>query len=183
MTVSLTRNGNPIGEGFVSISDLVPNPEAAIFREIQSGGNPDIQLLINNSAKVNFQQDCDGWTPLHCAVFQGREEVVQRLYEHGVNLDTQTKKEEFTPIHLAVFLHGKDIGFDMVDCTQEGFDYMLCPGIHFGQARDLSRVLQRLITLGANLDIKDNKERTPLQLAQELNHEKLVSSLNDSLTR
>ena len=56
--------------------------------------------LIEQGANVDENDNCLGITPLHCAVHQGQEEMVELLLEHKANINATCKKGN-SALHMA----------------------------------------------------------------------------------
>jgi hypothetical protein len=59
-----------------------------------------VELLINNGADVNSVKN-DGWTPLHTAIFDGRETMAKLLIDNGANPFARTKLQNKSPVDFA----------------------------------------------------------------------------------
>jgi ankyrin repeat protein len=56
--------------------------------------------LLEQGAKINDQENALGVTPLHCAVYQGNDEMVEFLLENGANGNATTTDGQ-TALHIA----------------------------------------------------------------------------------
>lgn len=56
--------------------------------------------LLEQGAKINDQENALGVTPLHCAVYQGNDEMVEFLLENGANGNATTADGQ-TALHIA----------------------------------------------------------------------------------
>lgn len=59
-----------------------------------------VGLLLQAGADKEKVTRSDGWTPLHCAAWNGRSDVVRLLLEAGAQKDARTKAE-LSPLDLA----------------------------------------------------------------------------------
>ena len=51
----------------------------------------EVLAALDNGADVNVHELADGWTPLHTAVFNDCDELVELLLLHGANVDAAAK--------------------------------------------------------------------------------------------
>lgn len=56
--------------------------------------------LLEQGANINEQENALGVSPLHCAVYQGNDEMVELLLEKGANSNATTADGQ-TPLHIA----------------------------------------------------------------------------------
>jgi ankyrin repeat protein len=64
-------------------------------------------MLVANGADIDARTN-DGWTPLHVAANEGREEPVQFLLENKADINAKTSRG-WTPLHLALKRNKKQI--------------------------------------------------------------------------
>ncbi|KAJ5703940.1 hypothetical protein N7493_011078 [Penicillium malachiteum] len=84
----------------------------ALHIAAQMGFAPVVEALANKhlvnmegSNELEAQDELIGWTPLHCAVDNGNQDIVERLVRHGANVDATDIRVGWTPLHLAA-IHG-----------------------------------------------------------------------------
>jgi ankyrin repeat protein len=119
--------------------------------------------------------DDDGAHPIHTAIEHADLETVERLLEHGVNIDVKVRPsrpgrgfEGFTPLHLAVFL-GHDEMVDLLaargaNLNEESAE-QTAP-IHTAANKGQMAVLQKLIELGVDPQVKASwDDMTPFDFA------------------
>lgn len=142
-----------------SSSGRVPLHFAAVF-----GYGGIIQILLDNGADVNVQDEVLGWTPLHEAVFNYRDSVpysyqpdryqitMDLLLQHGANVNIRDKKGS-TPLHHAVY-------------------YLK------GQA-----LIKVLLAHGADLATRDNEGRTPVDIAASVRCPEILELLQKLVSK
>jgi ankyrin repeat protein len=96
------------------------------------------EYLISHGAEVNVR-DMYGYTPLHWAAMFANPKSIKLLLEHGVTIDAKDKKGN-TALHYAV---------------------QCCCDSKCGH----NEVINILLSYGANVDIKNNDNDTPEQVA------------------
>ncbi|ELW70899.1 2-5A-dependent ribonuclease [Tupaia chinensis] len=86
-----------------------------------------VQQLLERGTDVNFQEEEGGWTPLHNAVQQNREDIVELLLDHGADPHLR-KKNGATPFIIAGIVGNVQLlrlflskGADVNECDFNGF--------------------------------------------------------------
>ncbi len=90
----------------------VPKLDGMLFRKIKAKKYEDAIELINYGANVN-EQDAQGRTPLHWAVFHDNLPLVRQLLLAGADTSLMTGVELQTPVFYAVKYASKEI-FDLL---------------------------------------------------------------------
>ena len=84
--------------------------ETPLFAAIR-WNNPMVRVLLDNGAMVNIKAPCFG-TPLHCAIYEAKPEIVRNLIDCGADVNTVTEvsntistvginsKCELSPLHM-----------------------------------------------------------------------------------
>lgn len=111
----------------------MPEPGKEIIQAAKKGDPVKINQLLAADAELTDARDTDGWTPLHCAIWKGHQEVVAVLLSAGADVNAQNNNDHWgtTPLHAAA---------------------------HANQAA----IAQMLIDKGANLNALDMNGKTPL---------------------
>ena len=156
----------------------------ALFEAAESGRLPIVQILVEKGAKVDLRGR-SGITPLAAAAYMGSEPIVEFLMQKGAdpNAADDTKKTAiiyaagrgFSGIARLLLDHGVDVnaryGNDLT-ALMWAAGYSDEAGVD-----DVAKLMALLIERGARLDDQDNRGRTPLMIAAELNHEGAVDIL------
>lgn len=149
------------------------------------GGSVKLLRSFLHTAALSKELDAvdnKGRTPLHHACEKGQDEAAVFLMTKGARIDVQDN-EGFTPLHRAVenyympeFLDGfeKALGAraDWNLAAKNG-ETLLHTAVRNGQ----QPVLERLVTLGADILKKDGEGRTPLLAAVIASHDGMVEYL------
>ena len=96
------------------------------------------RLLLERGVDVNMR-DNDHDSPLHCASYNGKLEIVRELLNHGANASAKNKRDE-VPLHQVL------------------------QGEYESQA-DGMRIAQLLLDRGVDVNARDKNGATPLHLA------------------
>jgi ankyrin repeat protein len=124
-----------------------------------------VKELVQAGADVNFQTK-EGIAPLFTAICEGYEEIVDILLEAGAN-----------PNLIGVvgmscsFLDGTRSFLSFNEYSQ--FTTPLTLAIFTGQ----TKIVEKLLRLGADVTIKDKKNRLPIDIAIQEGHTKIIELL------
>ncbi|MBR2723084.1 MAG: protein kinase [Lentisphaeria bacterium] len=120
----------------------VPKLDGMLFRKIKAKKYNDAIELINYGANVN-EQDAQGRTPLHWAIFHDNLPLVRQLLLAGADTSLMTRVELQTPIFYAVKYASKEI-FDLlkaVGADEEFTDVNNCKAKHYAYFSDFRNAL------------------------------------------
>lgn len=111
------------------------------------------QLVKQNKdyARNVFMHPVDGWTPFHAFVLRGARKMVKLCLKAGVDVNSAMGSPEGLPGG--------------------------CAALHLAAHRGDVSVINILISNGAELDLKDNLERTPVIYASRANNTLAVKTL------
>ena len=113
-----------------------------LFRAVLSGHAPTALVLLQHAANPNLKSRDQGWTPLIAAVWMEHGEVVQALLEYPAgNIDLEVRIETSGKTALMVAVDKK-----------------------------LARIVQILISKGANVSARDNNGDSPISHARRNNY-------------
>jgi ankyrin repeat protein len=119
-----------------------------------------IKLKDDNISLINKlikEEDEGGSTPLHWAAYSNAEDVLMYL----INLDIfQNEKEKQDYINKT---------------DNQGYT-----PLHLSVSSKSRRIVMKLLQSGANADIKDNKKRTPLNLAESKGYKEIIDILKNN---
>jgi ankyrin repeat protein len=139
-----------------------------------------LDLFIKAAADVNFK-NAMGDTPLIASIIWKSPEMMRMLIEAGADPNSSNLKMR-SPLHAAIIREDielteylLDVGVKIDARTMNG-DTPLLTAIKFDPVY-LAKNINRLIDLGANVNLTDNEKKSPLYLAAELNNPALIQRL------
>ncbi|KAH9034375.1 hypothetical protein EDB83DRAFT_1781084 [Lactarius deliciosus] len=147
---------------------------AAVYKRYLDVAN----LLHKHGAIVDVRGD-DGRTPLYAASCHGRVDIMQWLLNHGA--DPHFGRDDgYIPLHMAVqsneieavqvlLEHNADVSMRS--------DYLRLTPLHRASSKGLLEVARLLLSYGANVNEKDEKSRTPFQVATDMGHHEITKLL------
>jgi ankyrin repeat protein len=125
------------------------------------------RMLLNMGANPN-EVGPDGTTPLHQAALHSDPAMVALLLSKGASVDVRSK-DGALPIHDAALGKSAEVvrflaakGASIASVTQ---DEMAQTPLHMAASFGRLEVIKALLDLGASIDVKDAKGRTPLDVA------------------
>ncbi|SVA88841.1 uncharacterized protein METZ01_LOCUS141695, partial [marine metagenome] len=131
------------------------------------------ELLISEGADVNAIT-LEGSTPLHFAAWNGYKEVAEILIDNGADLNVINNELAGTPFITALdwaIQQGNTETADLLrkhgGMTVEELKAGMTP-LHAAAGKGLKEIVELLIAEGADVNAKDDKGRTPLDLATRL---------------
>lgn len=145
--------------------------------------NEKATVLIKNGANPNVFEHVYGATPLHCAVWIGNAKIVNLLIKHGASLNPimdgyleplkfiKRTPHDIYSKRIQRILNKKNNFFNKKNKNKG------CTPLHLAVFKKKYFIIKTLLSNGAKTDIKDQKGRTPLDLAQELNDKKAIKLL------
>ena len=156
----------------------------ALYQAAETGRLPIVRQLVEGGANFRLPGRT-GITPLAAAAYMGSEPIVELLIEKGAdpNAVDNTQKtaivyaagKGFSGIVRLLLDHGVDVnaryGHDLTALMWTA-GYTAEAGVN-----DVVKVLTLLVERGARLDDQDDRGRTALMIAAELNHEAAVDLL------
>lgn len=156
----------------------------ALFKAAETGRLEIVRLLVERGAKVDLPGR-SGVTALSAAAFMGSAPIVEFLIEKGADpnwMDATQKAaivyavgRAFPAVCTVLLNHGVDVN------TKYGNDLtaLMWAAGYSAEAgvKDAVEVMTFFIDRGARLDDQDNRGRTALMIAAELNHAAAVDLL------
>jgi ankyrin repeat protein len=156
----------------------------ALHKAAETGRLKIVELLVERGANVNLPGR-SGTTPLEAAAYMGSEPIVRFLIEKGADPTRKDITEKsaiiyaagrgFAPVTRLLLDSGVDVnaryGNDLT-ALMWAAGYSAEAGI-----KDVEEVITLLLDRGARLDDLDNRGRTALMIAAELNHAIVVDLL------
>ncbi|WP_341823711.1 ankyrin repeat domain-containing protein [Wolbachia endosymbiont (group A) of Agelastica alni] len=159
-------------------------------------------LLLEKSGDVNVKEGYYNYTPLHCAVYYNRHEMVKFLIEQGANIEARTMYSD-TPLHIAARYCGLDMVKLLVEkgCNTSAINnHKQMPSeitgdrkvkqflnenkglspLHYAAKEGNLDLFKVLLNKGDNINAKDKYGWTPLHYAVEHNRFDVMKLLIDS---
>ena len=158
---------------------------SALYQAAENGRLPVVQLLIERGANVSLPGR-SGITPLSAAAYMGSVPIVELFMSKGVDPNTTDGTGKAAIVYAAgrgfpavvrlLLDHGVDVN------ARYGNDLtaLMWAAGHSDEAgvQDVVEVLTLLLDRGAHIDDADNRGRTALMIAAELNHAEAVDLLH-----
>jgi len=126
------------------------------------------QLLLEHGASVHTRNK-DGRTPLHLASEHELYDVVALLMTFGADVDAQDNNN-MTPLHCAIESSRPLVAAQLLLDHSASIHLRNKKGqtpLHLASRRGLSDVVAFLLKSGADVDLQDNDDKTPLLCASE----------------
>ena len=157
-----------------------PNGTEHIFDAAIKGSLAGVKYWYSQDPSSIHRKDGDNWTPLHFASLQGYLAIVQFLLYKGVEVDpveslanttplTQASAEGHVPVVEALLDKGANINHQVIN--------KITP-LHWPAGNNKLAVVKVLINRGADRSLRDEWNRTPLDLAKEKGYKSIVDYLS-----
>ena len=144
------------------------------------GGNvAAMDLLIRHGAdnKV-LSSSCEHWNILHAASQSGSTNVIDKCISLGVDIDSQIS-QGVSPLHVAAF-KGSLEAFNHLVSRSANLHVVNVSGwnvLHCASRGDNARLIERVLSLGFDINSKTKRGSTALDIALEENKEAAVQYL------
>ncbi|XP_066937511.1 uncharacterized protein [Macrobrachium rosenbergii] len=156
---------NPNTEAKVS---SVSEGRTALHEAAEEGRGDIVKLLLESGANVNAKDNFRR-TALHNAAHNGLVDIMKLLLESGANVDAKDNSRQ-TPLHQAAFSEEFQIIKFYAQRNTSVYTATIDPTDLYKveeRGRDITKLL---LESGANVDAKDNSQKTPLFLAANKRH-------------
>jgi ankyrin repeat protein len=159
-----------------------PNGGTALMYAALGGDAAVTRALLSSGAAVNLSSR-NGWTALMVAVAKGRGEVAQLLLTGGADVNAPDIYQ-WTPLIRAA--HQGRLGLVELLLEQRAIDVNAqddqgFTALHHAAANDYRHIAKSLIVHGADVDCRDQRGRTPQQVADLAGHVDLATLLGGTL--
>ena len=164
-----------------------------LFAAAARGDAETVAELLDQGVNV---ESCDSnhLTALHYAAMHARPNVVDVLLDHGANPNAYDTKGGFTPLHWAVInSHTYTADSDRVDktilalarggCEINSGDFNQATPLHFAARTDNKVIVESLMRLGADPNIKDIQGWSAAKVARSRETKILIIKLADKRAR
>lgn len=135
-----------------------------------------VEILLKNKAHINMKYSEDA-TLLHLAAKRGHKEIVNILITRGANIDAMTINDT-TPLYIAAQEGHKEV-VEILIANRANVNVINVEGapLHIAAGCGHDNVVEVLLNNEAKINVKDNKNRTPLELAVAHGHLQVVKML------
>ena len=143
-----------------------------------------LQLLIKKGAKIN-ELGMLGESPLHYSASSGEVEIMKYLLEHGADVNQKTNEGECTPLHYAtgnisriedtvslLLDYSADVnavsslGNTLLHMVVNIYSHPITERLTHEDENRLQRVAEFLLIRGADINIRNKKGKTPIDLCR-----------------
>lgn len=156
----LDAGADPNAEGGYPVANSVLYPAAAV------GNAAGVKALLDAGARVNPPADARD-TPLHVAVQKGDEQTVRLLLDAGAEVN-RFNRDGVTPLMLAVLDRKTEVAALLL--AHEADPNLIVRGntpLHLAAGREDRSLVQLLLTNKADVNVRDNHGKTPMDHAKE----------------
>ena len=177
---STRRTTNALTEKKKSIEIPPKAPAVKRITLLEAAKNGDIdqaKQLITSGADVNTKQKF-GYTPLHCAAWDGHKNIAEFLLARGADVNAATWLGD-TPLHSAAERNHHDIAALLIHAGSNVNDkgcYGRTP-LHHAARLGNKAIAQMLLANGAAVNVMDEGGYSPLYGAAQAGHTEVVALL------
>lgn len=155
--------------------------DSPLFTACYFGEGALVRLLVERGADVNVPNSL-GYSPLHEAYFLGYQEIVEYLVVQGADVNSQNNMGEM-PLHLhhnACEVGHKEMVHWLVErgANVQGRTYDGSTPLHIASFQGCEELVNLLVeTYKADVNLEDNRGRTPLHHACQARSPEIIRSL------
>ncbi len=158
----------------------------ALFHAVEGGYLNVAKLLLDAGADINTK-DHQGGTLLTIAAFYNHTELALFFIDAGLDVNIKVYGNAYTALHSASYLGDIKVVKALLDAGADANptigDYALHPPIMNAVIEGHSAVVKLLLDAGADLSLKDDKGRTPLDLAKENKNTEIIEMLKAAMKK
>jgi ankyrin repeat protein len=178
--------------GIALVSLLLTGPITrgdTIHDAIKDGDFARVQALVDSNREVVDKQDESGKSPLHLAIERGFSDIARYLIEQGADVNVPDSSHE-SPLHHCASRGNLEIGRLLLErgstsindssvSKYDGFVGNWTP-LHLACLRSHPAMTRLLLDYGADIEVRDGVQRTPLILSVESRDMQVVRVLVES---
>ncbi|EAY14432.1 hypothetical protein TVAG_426250 [Trichomonas vaginalis G3] len=161
----------PLCEFFIShgvdINARGRDGTTAFLKAFECDSKTIMEFLISRNADFNISNHYTHQTALHLAVIKNRKDLVEFLISHGANINV-IDLNGLTPLFYSIQQNNEEIK-DLLMSNGASIDFKPNEhgkhAIHIAAENDDLEMIQFLLSLGENINIKDKNGATPLHYA------------------
>lgn len=131
-----------------------------------------IKLLIDAGADVNARSNTKD-IPLGQALTGGRADIISHLVSQGANINRGKGSEKSLLIHAIEYQQP----FSVKSLLKHGVSTKGAEFLHYAAGNGSTAVLQELLAIGMDINMRDSKGRTAVEEARAKSHEDVVAFL------
>ncbi|WP_342189704.1 ankyrin repeat domain-containing protein [Spiroplasma endosymbiont of Dilophus febrilis] len=188
--LDLTKLLINIDAGTTDINPQYKNSLSLLYYAIDTGDIQIVKLLIDNGADVNFQDE-NGLTPLHFAIENaidtGDIQIVKLLIDNGADPNVLDCNNDFiSPLHYAIIKNKKEVVEVLLKSKNiknkiNNKSYLNIGCLHWISLNSKNinnlEIAELLIDNGADVNLQDENDATPLYYAISTNNKEMVQLL------
>ncbi|XP_066529696.1 GA-binding protein subunit beta-2a [Hoplias malabaricus] len=153
-----------------------------LLEAARNGEDEEVRTLMANGAP--FTTDWLGTSPLHLAAQFGHCSTAEVLLRAGVSKDARTKVDR-TPLHVAA-TEGHELIVDLLirsGADINAKDMLKMTALHWATQHGHHKVAQLLIKHGADVHALSKFDKSPFDIAMDIQHAGLVSLLQEGMRK
>ena len=164
MQVAINENQTKIAQFF--IENRKYSPIGVLRTAIKRGNAPIVKLLLEIGENPNSTEQ-GNITFLHQAIRIGHLKIVQFLIYHGANVEAKTNGSKERPLHYAVKYSSEEMIKELLknNIQINSLDRDHCTPLWLAVSNGKKEIVEVLIDAGADVNIQDNLNRKPLEIA------------------
>jgi ankyrin repeat protein len=137
-----------------------------------------VKEMIKNTPEIINSQDKWGFTALHNVMSEEQFEIIRYLVSNDVKVNIQNEVG-IAPLHLACYKENAKLLFDAgADINLKDKNGNTPLHILAADGEERIEVIEYLISIGANKEIKNNSMETPLDISNSRKDFDMVRVLN-----
>lgn len=161
------------------------NGKTPIFYAFEVGKEDNVKLLLQRGARLD-DRDANGDTCLKYAVEGKNESLVNLLLDAGLNIN-EASEFRSNPLYIAVEKGSEsmiqlllDRGAVFTEYISDSSVFKCVPFssmLHYACLRGLEDIVKQFLKQGANIQVRDQSDKTPLLIAAEMGNVNLIELL------
>ena len=155
----------------------------ALMKAVKDNDIALVSELIKQGVDVN-ELDANQDAPLIIAAYKGYTEIVKLLLEAGADVSVVDPGMKATALHAAAYAGNAEAAKLLIeykiDMDKQG-PYNGYTALHDAVWQNNIETVKVLIEPGANLNIKSNTGKTPLEFAKSRNHREIVALIEQKI--
>ena len=177
-----------VDSGHHEVAELLLNSgvKPDIYEAAAIGRTELLETLTEKAPELVNSFSPEGFTPLALAAHFGHREAVEFLLAHGADINAISKNElAVTPLHACLYGRRIEVATVLID---RGADVTIKRGgnqiprsgwtaLHYAASYGFVELIDPLLKHRADVNARDNEDKTPLDVAIEANQPKIAEIL------